>query len=257
MDKVEKRGIWERLIDLGQSPVYKLLLKLQMKFYFANREPREFDGYNKELGERAVPACIELLRDKSWWGVREYAAHALGAIGHHSAVPALSKALMDENGSVQEKAMTALKKIGKPAVPTLCEVLKGRDVNKKRRAAQVLGEIGDPSAVPALCEALKDEDKDVRRNSAKALEWIVDGCETIEVLERVEKGIDEGSVALRKEKDRDVRIKAQIEIARLTRAIAKKKDELAPNKDLLLDEKPKPPRRGGGVYRTLGRVRNG
>ncbi len=249
-----KEGLWKKLTDWGQSPVYKFLLKLKVKFYIVNREAREYGQYNRKLTERAVPALIELLEDSNKV-VREYAARALGTIGHKSAVPALSKALTDGDKDVREKAMIALKKIGKPAVLVLCEVLKGRDLDKQKDAAWALGEIREPSAVPALCEALKDENRDLRWISAKALELIVVGCETIEDFEKVEKEIDEGSAALRKEKDRDVRITAQIEIASLTREIAKRKDELAPERDLLLDNKPKPPKKGRGTYNILSRTR--
>ena len=122
-------------------------------------------------------------------------------------------------------------------------------------AAQMLGEIGDVSAVPTLVGALKVEDVLVRMTVAGALERMIEKCKTTEELQEIDAGIAKGFVALRKEKDRDVRINTQIELARLTRKITEKKDELAPKRDLLLDDKPKPPKKGRGTYQALRKCR--
>ena len=82
--------------------------------------------------------------------------------------------------------------------------------------------------------------------------------ERLEELEKVEKGIERGSATLRKGRpDKTMLINAQIEIAKLTCEIAKKKDELAPKRDLIQTDKPKPPKKGRGVYQVSRRVRNG
>ena len=184
-----------------------------------------------ELGKcrikRAVPALIERLKDEDVT-VRWRAAEALGKIGDASAVPALIKTLKDEN----------------------------RDVRKA--ATRALGVMEDLSAVPYLIGALKDKDRMVRFKVRWALGRIVDKCKTTEDFEKVEKGIDEGSAVLRKGRvDKGILIDAQIKIAELTRKIAKKKDELAPKRDLLLTDKPKPPKKGRGVYQTARMIRNG
>ena len=135
------------------------------------------------------------------------------------------------------------------------EQLKSENIAARIRAAERLDEIEDKRAVPALIRALKDKGKWVRWGAAQVLENIVGTCETIEELEEVEKGIGEGSVALRKEGiDKGTLINIQIKLAKLTRKIAKKKDELAPKRDLLLTDKPKPPKKGKGIYRTVGRT---
>ena len=114
------------------------------------------------------------------------------------------------------------------------------------------------SAVPALIEALKEEDVYGRAVATKVLVNIVEKCKTTEDLEKVEKGIEQGSAVLRKGRvDKGILIDVQITIAKLTREIAKKKDELAPKRDLLLDDKPKPPKKGRGVYHTARMIRNG
>ncbi len=205
--------------------------------------------------KRAVPALIGALKDEDGY-VRSEATYALGEIGDASAVPALIEALKDENECLREDAAWALGKIGKSAVPALIEALKDKDRVVRKNAARALGEIGDASAVPALIGALTDVD--VRMRAAWALGKIAEGCETIEELEKVEKDVGEGSAALRKERNKGIRIDAQIRIARVVSEIAQKKDELAPERDLLLEGRPRPPKKGGReMCQAVRRVRNG
>jgi HEAT repeat protein len=81
--------------------------------------------------------------------------------------------LKDSEPRRAAKAMTALTKIGEPAVDPLIEVLKDKDEEARPLAAQVLGDIGPAAkkAIPALIEALKDDDADpsVRNSAASAL----------------------------------------------------------------------------------------
>ncbi|MCP4647479.1 MAG: HEAT repeat domain-containing protein [bacterium] len=66
-----------------------------------------------------------------------------------------------ENDDPAYTAMVALAEIGKPAVPALLGVLKGKaDEYSRRRAAGILGDIEDLSAAPALLAVVKDEDDD-------------------------------------------------------------------------------------------------
>ena len=156
----------------------------------------------------------------------------------------------------------------KRAVPLLIEALKDGDCDVRWKATGALGKIGGTRAVSALIETLRFKSYwgvqvSVSRMiesviASRRLESIIEKTSTIEELEEVEKGIDEGSAALRKRGvDEGILINTQIEIAKLTRKIAQKKDELAPKKDLLLDDRPKPPKKDREVYHTARRVRNG
>ena len=140
-------------------------------------------------------------------------------------------------------------------VDELIEQLKNGAAFVKAEAAVALVKIGK-AAVPALIEMLKDESKDVQGWVDLVLGKIVRECKTTEGFEEIEKGIDRGSAALRKGRvSKDILIDAQMKIAKLTREIAKRKDKLAPKRDLLLDGKPKPPKKGGKVYRTMTAIR--
>ncbi len=209
-----------------------------------------------EIGDAsAVPVLIERLKDKDT-SIRRGAALALGYIRDASVVPVLIERLKDKDMEMRLRTAQALGEIGDAsAVPSLVKSLKDKFWEVRKYVVQALGEIGDASAVPHLIEVLGDRNKYVREYGALALKEIVGRCKTIENFEEVEKGIEKGSVALRKGRpDKTMLITLQIKIAKLTSEIAKKKDELAPTKDLLLDDKPKPPKKGRGVYRTLNRT---
>ena len=132
---------------------------------------QKINKYNLKVPKikAAVPALTKALKDEDQ-GVRRQAAWPLEHIGSAS-VPALIEALKDKDRGARVYAAVALENIGseaKAAVPALIEALK--DVNKKLRfwAAKALARIG-PEAVPALIEALKGQDEWVRRQAAQAL----------------------------------------------------------------------------------------
>ena len=162
------------------------------------------------------------------------------------------------NKDVRDNAGRALEKMGETAALVLIEAMKDESDIAREDAVTALGKIGCPSAVPTLIESLMDKDIYTKGYAAWALAKIVEKCGTIEELEKVEKGIDKGLTSLRKGKVvKTALINNLIKIARLTREIAEKKDELAPKRDLLLDDKPKPPKKGRGVYHTTRMIRNG
>ena len=172
-----------------------------------------------------VEDLIEQLKSKDNV-TRGSAAFKLGKLNDKRAVPALIEAIMDEDWYVREQAVEGVENIGKPAVP-------------------------------ALIEALRNERSIVQEFAAGNLRWIAEKCETMEELGKIEKQLEEYLVVLKKERpDKTTLINAQMTIAKLTRIIAKKKNKLAPKKDLLLDDKPKPPKKGRGVYQVSRKIRN-
>jgi HEAT repeat protein len=96
--------------------------------------------------------------------VRRYSADALAAIGAASreTVNALAVMLKDKEISARLSAAAALAKLGegKRAVSTLTAALKHDDLDRRRRAAEILEIIGPDAkeAVPALLHALNDAD---------------------------------------------------------------------------------------------------
>lgn len=126
----------------------------------------------------AVPALTKALEDEDK-GVRLEVAQALGSIGTEAkdAIPALIKAWGDEDQDLQKRVSEALQKIGpaaKEAVPALTKLLADEKNEVRKNAIVTLANIHPEkkAAVPYLVEALRDEDKRVRSGSAEALELI-------------------------------------------------------------------------------------
>jgi HEAT repeat protein len=81
---------------------------------------------------------------------RYVAAWALGEIGDPATVPALVKALDDNDGEVRRHAVRALIRFGGAAVPPLVAYLPGATPRGGTGAVRALGDIGDPRAVEPL-----------------------------------------------------------------------------------------------------------
>ncbi len=176
-------------------------------------------------------------------------------IGKPAVIP-LIQALKDEDWRVRDAALKTLGKIGKPAVPALVNALK--DQRLRLIAIVTLGEIDDSSAVAPLVIAVKDNDPHVRSNALWALEAIRRRCTTIEFLEIYERELDGGLARLQKKYKDDDLIEVGFQMAKLKKRIAAKKNELASQRDLLLEDIPKPPpKKKGRMYQSMRRIRNG
>lgn len=94
------------------------------------------------------------------WSLSETAARALGRMGN-AAVPELSRSLSDPNPVMRRRAADILAQIGpdaKDAVPALTRALDDPDEEVRKSATRALGEIGPAAkeAVPYLIEALRE-----------------------------------------------------------------------------------------------------
>jgi HEAT repeat protein len=218
------------------------------------------------IGAPAVPALVEALKDRDAY-VREWAAGALGEIQGVHAVPELIETLNDENCKVRAQAVRALGDIAKAnsgnsdvakAVPALIEALNDENCDVRVRAVHALGEIKVVSAVPVLIEALKDEDASVRYGAAHALGDILKTCKTIDRVCEFEARLKEGLELVKKHSNRDEIAGIGLEVSQLRIEAAKKKNELAPKRDIILDGIPRPPKKGGTIYHSMRRaVRDG
>jgi len=143
------------------------------------------------LGEPAVRPLLRVLRDGNDTS-RKGAVAALVLIGEPAA-RLLPDSLTDGHFRVRAGVADALDRLGwspgeetvvyliakerwgdllplgPDAVEPLIAVLNDRDDSIRRRAAKVLGEIGDPRAVPALIALLHDDYYSIRREAAAAL----------------------------------------------------------------------------------------
>jgi HEAT repeat protein len=105
------------------------------------------------LGKPGVPSIIRALEDSTSDHLRWEAAKTLGAIGDTTAIPALVKALTDNDPDVGWVAAEALRKFNKAAwIPLLRALLEGGpDIDLLRRGAHhVLRNQEDPSGLLAI-----------------------------------------------------------------------------------------------------------
>jgi len=153
-----------------------------------------------EMGEDAIPALLDLTRspdvDSRWWAlrtlaqsphcrtewlipflssdpspeVRQCAALGLAVRPAESAIQPLVQALTDEDNMVGSLAANALVKIKSPAVPSLIEVVKGKQQSARIHALRALAEIKDHRAIPVMMEVMKED-------SALLQHWAKEGLD--------------------------------------------------------------------------------
>ena len=121
--------------------------------------------------ESAVEPLIKSLADEEM-SIRWSAAEALGNIGDNRAIEPLVRALADEYQGVSAEARTALGKFGPRAVDSLILVIGKSNWKLRKRAVELLGEIGDERVVAPFYRVLKDRDKKVRESAKIALRKI-------------------------------------------------------------------------------------
>ena len=123
------------------------------------------------MGSLAVEPLLRVLNDRDD-SIRRRAAKALGEVRDPRAIPALMALLHDDYYSIRREAAAALVAIGAPAMGPTISALGDRDGDVRKRAADVLSEIGDARAVEALRGIFSDEDWYVQRAAEEAVEKI-------------------------------------------------------------------------------------
>ncbi|MBL7134089.1 MAG: HEAT repeat domain-containing protein [Phycisphaerae bacterium] len=168
----------EALYEIVPGDPTPVPLLLDMVRRYRGEEARLARNVLSRIGRASVPALRRALEDQNH-RVRAAAAKAIGAAGPQAeeAVPELTQALQDTDSNVREYAAEALGAIGpagKGGVPALREALKDTDADFRLIAATALGRIGPAAkdATAALKEALKDESESVRQAAATALKKI-------------------------------------------------------------------------------------
>lgn len=101
--------------------------------------------------------------------VTEKIAYRNTTVPSDEAMASLVDALASTDGVERHAAREQLEEIGRPAVPSLVNVLQSRSAHARWEAAKALGTIADASAAPALVQALEDDKAAVRWLAAIAL----------------------------------------------------------------------------------------
>ncbi len=121
--------------------------------------------------KRAVEPLIKALGDPDSY-VRRDAAEALGRLGNKRAVEPLITRLSDSNSNIRSNAAQALERLGatkEQIVAGYIEALDSSDLDVRRDAARILGELGNKRAVEPLINRLSDSNSNIRSNAAQAL----------------------------------------------------------------------------------------
>jgi HEAT repeat protein len=126
-----------------------------------------------DLGShRADADLVRALGDPNQ-DVRMAAAHSLGRLQVPGAVAPLLNA-MAAGGLPRGVGSAAVVAIGTPAVPHLLEHARGGSGEGRVTAAELLGQIGDPSSTPTLLVLLRDPAPAARAAAAHAFERLAD-----------------------------------------------------------------------------------
>ena len=154
-----------------------------------------------QLGADAIPALMDLSKssdvDSRWWAlrtlsqspllqtgwlipflddpipeVRQCAALGLAGKPDEEAIQPLVRALSDADAMTSNLAANALVKIGKPAVPSLIEVVSSQTQSTRITALRALAEIRDHRAIPILMKVMEE-------NSAVLQHWAKEGLERL------------------------------------------------------------------------------
>jgi hypothetical protein len=211
-----------------------------------------------------VERLIGLLGDADEQ-VRDEAVQGLGELKDRRAIPALVRALGDVSMSIRTSAAQALGEVEALAVPALKEKLLKGDEKERADAAFAIFVISDgcedglfDKHMGALVKSLDDPNREVRRLGALTLIQLLKNCETVDAVSEFETHLQEGFDSLAKKHIKKDEIAVVVtKFSKLRIAAARKKNSLASKRDIILEDIPRPPKKGE-VYQQIRRtVRNG
>ena len=104
--------------------------------------------------------------------MRQCAALGLASQPDEGAIPPLVQALSDEDTLVGNLAVKALVNIGRPAVPSLIEMVKSASQSARILALRALVEIRDHRAIPVMMQVMEED-------SALLQHWAKEGLERL------------------------------------------------------------------------------
>jgi HEAT repeat protein len=242
------------LLKIGKNAVYSLISE---SVHTPN--PQKWIDLLVEMGKPIVPTILELLDQESWHlNFKANCIALLGRIGDPLATPSLIKALEYPTYSIRRSAAISLGKIDitDAELNTIISLLEtGKTWEVRQGALEALINIENPKSIPAICRMIGDDDLRVRKLAAQSLEKLFEKCVSLEQINDFEKEFQNGYTLLKK-KSKEKLGGIHISLARLQIRVAAKRNELAKDQGILLDDKPKPPKEGK-MFQRLRRLRNG
>jgi hypothetical protein len=134
------------------------------------------------------------------------------------------------------------------AIPLLAEAVK--NVNTRGAAFWILEEYGH-NALPEIMELLGNSDEHIRHKALLSAYRILEQMNTMKALRQLESQLMKAPI------DKIRSSPLAYKLAQLMAKLAEKKNQLAPQRDILLDDIPKPPKKGGTYQQIRRTVGNG
>jgi twitching motility protein PilT len=135
------------------------------------------DGLCIQKSPAGIPAVLNCLKHENI-SIRKQAISALGIIGTADEVEYLMHSLKDKDIRIRQSALDSLVNLSQNAdtdIPKFVSILMSDpDVNVRRAAAQILGQVDAPGLFEKLFDYLRDEDWWVRETIAETLSKIKD-----------------------------------------------------------------------------------
>jgi HEAT repeat protein len=167
-DRYVRREVTSALGQIGDEAARKSLSKaIKDKDVIVGWEAAQ--ALQRIGTNQALETLIRALSDEDW-NVRYSAVEALGHFEDCRGTKALFKAIKDVNASVSSIAATMLEKSGgECTTPGFQQMLKDKEIEWRRFAAEQLGKSGDARAIGALLEATESEDQILRCHAVIAV----------------------------------------------------------------------------------------
>ncbi|MBN1552864.1 PilT/PilU family type 4a pilus ATPase [bacterium] len=135
------------------------------------------DGLRTMRSPAGIPAVLHCIKHENF-SIRIQAIETLGEIGTADEVEYLTNGLKDSDIRIRQAALDALVSLSQNEetdIPKFVSILMSDpDVNVRRAAAQILGQVDAPGLFEKLFDYLKDEDWWVRETIAETLSKIKD-----------------------------------------------------------------------------------
>lgn len=139
------------------------------------------DEVEEKLNYSQVLELLQGNREEKGRGIE-----ALGVMGGRRAISKLISLLEKEDYVTRLKAVEALSRVGKGAVPALIQALEKGLWYVRECAALALGKIGDLRALESLSISLEDENIGVRQAAASALTRLLSSEHLAKLLQGME-----------------------------------------------------------------------
>jgi HEAT repeat protein len=139
------------------------------------------DEVEEKLNYSQVLELLQGNREEKGRGIE-----ALGVMGGRRAISKLISLLEKEDYVTRLKAVEALSRVGKGAVPALIQALEKGLWYVRECAALALGRIGDLRALESLSISLEDENIGVRQAAASALTRLLSSEHLAKLLQGME-----------------------------------------------------------------------